>query len=124
MQLHLSSSQNNSQPKDNTMLNISGGGNMRVGLLAVDRAVYFLRDERSLTRHKVERFSLCVCLSIVCVCVWDRVCVCLCVCDVCMCMHVYMCVCQCVLACVVCVCMCGYVCVYVCVRVCMCVLCV
>ena len=60
MQLHLSSSQNNSRPKDMAELTITGGGNMRVGLLAVDRAVYFLRDERSLTRQKVQ--PLCVCV--------------------------------------------------------------
>ncbi|XP_076436556.1 complement C3-like [Babylonia areolata] len=40
-------------PKQTTHLDIMGGPNMRVGLLAVDQAVYFLRDERSLTRSKV-----------------------------------------------------------------------
>jgi hypothetical protein len=40
-------------PKQETELWVQGGGNMKVGLLAVDKAVYFLKDERSLTRDKV-----------------------------------------------------------------------
>nr|AVP12645.1 complement C3-like protein 2 [Littorina littorea] len=40
-------------PKQTTELNVEGGGNMRVGLLAVDERVYILRNERSLTRDKI-----------------------------------------------------------------------
>ena len=122
MQLHLSSSQNNSQPKDNAMLNISGGGNMRVGLLAVDRAVYFLRDERSLTRHKVERFSLCVCQLSVSVC--GIVSVFVCVYVMCACVFMYICVFVNVCLHVWFVCVCVVMCVCMCVCVCVCVMCV
>ncbi|PVD21598.1 hypothetical protein C0Q70_17396 [Pomacea canaliculata] len=41
------------QPKDNTEFHINGGPNMRVGLLAVDTAVYYLSDRRTLSRERV-----------------------------------------------------------------------
>ncbi|KAK7453355.1 hypothetical protein BaRGS_00039646, partial [Batillaria attramentaria] len=41
------------QPKERTEIQVYGGPNMTVGLVAVNKAVYFLRDERSLTREKM-----------------------------------------------------------------------
>lgn len=52
-QFHHAAAQLHLLPKQVTELDIMGGPNMRVGLLAVDKAVYFLRDERSLTRNKM-----------------------------------------------------------------------
>ena len=46
------------KPKDTGQIRINGGPNMQVGLLAVDRGVYALKFEKSLTRQKVmEIFS-------------------------------------------------------------------
>ncbi|KAL8562826.1 hypothetical protein ACOMHN_004518 [Nucella lapillus] len=52
-QMHRGVGQLHLLPKQSTDLDIMGGANMHVGLLAVDKAVYFLRDERSLTRNKL-----------------------------------------------------------------------
>lgn len=43
-------------PKERTDIVVIGGPNMTVGLLAVNKAVYFLKDERSLTRDKMFHF--------------------------------------------------------------------
>lgn len=40
-------------PKQETDLIVTGGGQMRVGLLAVDKAVFFLKDETSLSREQM-----------------------------------------------------------------------
>ncbi|XP_046552327.1 complement C3-like [Haliotis rubra] len=40
-------------PKETGQINLSGGANMRIGLVAVDKAVYALKFEKSLTRKKM-----------------------------------------------------------------------
>ena len=41
------------KPKDKYELEVEGGENMRVGLVAVDEAVFLLNDKQTLTRKLV-----------------------------------------------------------------------
>lgn len=62
-------------PKEESDIYVRGGPNMRVGLLAVDKAVLFLREEHSLTREKVVKCvyvcgglgSASICIALMCV---------------------------------------------------------
>ena len=43
-------------PKAQMVISINGGSQMRVGLLAVDKSVFFISDGHSLTRDKVSYY--------------------------------------------------------------------